>query len=80
MWQCLNVDVAMSKCKSQDVVLVMGDLNVKVGEGKEEDIVGSHGLGTRNKRGEILVITNVLESQIKEIYMGQSKFEHTQPN
>ena len=50
-----KVDAAMSQCKSQDVVLVMGDFNAKVGEGKEEDIVGPHGLGTRNERGEMLV-------------------------
>ena len=50
-----KVDAAMSQCKSQDVVLVMGDSNAKVGQGKEEDIVGPHGLGTRNERGEMLV-------------------------
>eukprot|EP00112_Aurelia_sp_Birch-Aquarium-sp1_P004263 Seg1481.3 transcript_id=Seg1481.3/GoldUCD/mRNA.D3Y31 product="Craniofacial development protein 2" protein_id=Seg1481.3/GoldUCD/D3Y31 len=30
----------------------MGDLNAKVGEGKYEDIVGSHGLGERNDRSD----------------------------
>ena len=30
-------------------------MNAKVGEGKEKDIVGPHGLGTRNERGEMLV-------------------------
>ena len=50
-----KVGAAMYQCKSQDVVLVMGDLNAKVGEGKGEDIVGPHGLGTRNERGEMLV-------------------------
>ncbi len=30
----------------------MGDLNAKVGEGKYEDIVGSHGLDERNERGD----------------------------
>ncbi|GFN90701.1 craniofacial development protein 2-like protein [Plakobranchus ocellatus] len=33
----------------------MGDFNAKVGEGREENIVGPHGLGTRNLRGEKLV-------------------------
>ena len=50
-----EVDGAISQCKSQDIVLVMGDLNTKVGEGNEEDIVGPHGLGTRNELGEMLV-------------------------
>ena len=45
----------MAQCKSQDVILVTGNLNAKVGEGKEEEIFGPHGLGTRNERGGMLV-------------------------
>ena len=30
----------------------MGDLNAKVGKDKYEDIVGSHGMGERNERGD----------------------------
>ncbi|XP_037776954.1 craniofacial development protein 2-like [Penaeus monodon] len=47
-----KVEAAMSQSKSQDIILGIGDLNTKVGECKEDDIVGPHGLGTRN---EILV-------------------------
>ncbi|GFO31953.1 craniofacial development protein 2-like [Plakobranchus ocellatus] len=33
----------------------MGDFNAKVGTGKVDDIVGKHGLGIRNERGEKLI-------------------------
>ena len=47
-----SLDKARQQCKSQEVILTMGDFNAKVGEGKETDIVGMHGLGVRNERGE----------------------------
>ena len=46
-----DVQKAMKQCKRHDVVFVMGDLNAKVGRGREEDIVGDFGLGERNERG-----------------------------
>lgn len=42
----------MSKCKSQERIFVIGDLNAKVDNGRDEDIVGQYGLGQRNNRGE----------------------------
>ena len=33
----------------------MGDFNAKVGEKKEEKIVGPYGLGSRNNNGEMLI-------------------------
>ncbi|VVC44948.1 Endonuclease/exonuclease/phosphatase [Cinara cedri] len=41
--------------KAEDNVIVMGDMNATVGEGKELAIVGQFGLGTRNDRGRILI-------------------------
>jgi len=38
--------------KSNDYILVMGDWNAVVGEGKEHVFVGHYGLGYRNNRGE----------------------------
>ena len=46
---------AFIQCKSQEVILVMGDINAKVGKGRQQDIVGPHGLGRRNERGDTWV-------------------------
>ena len=50
-----DLDKAMKQLKSQDIKIVMGDFNAKVGDAKIEDIVGPWGLGTENERGERLV-------------------------
>ena len=49
-----KLDTAKAQCKSQDVIIVMGDFNAKIGEGREEDIIGPYGLGIRNERGDRL--------------------------
>lgn len=41
---------------TQGIIIVMGDFNSKVGEGRTSDVIGSHGLGERNKRGDILEV------------------------
>ena len=46
---------AMDQTKTTDLVIVMGDLNAKVGKGKDGEIVGPYGLGTRNERGDRLI-------------------------
>ena len=38
--------------KNTDCIIIMGDFNGKVGEIKEEDIVGPYGLGQRNENGQ----------------------------
>ena len=50
-----EVEEAIAVAKTTDMVFVLGDLNAKVGRGKEEKTVGPHGLGIRNERGERLV-------------------------
>ena len=41
--------------KSDEVICIMGDLNAKVGDERYRNIVGMHGLGRRNERGEGLI-------------------------
>ncbi|GFO22294.1 craniofacial development protein 2-like [Plakobranchus ocellatus] len=51
----LDLEKAKKQCKSQDPVIIMGDFNAKVGEQRMDDVVGPHGLGQKNERGERLV-------------------------
>ena len=41
--------------KSDEAIRIMGDLNAKVGDERYQNIVGMHGLGQRNERGERLI-------------------------
>lgn len=50
-----DVTRARTQCKEHEVIIVMGDLNAKVGKGRYKDIVGEYGLGTRNDRGNRFV-------------------------
>lgn len=38
-----------------NTTILMGELNTKADRGKEFDIVGSHDLGIRNKKGDLFV-------------------------
>ena len=40
--------------KWDDIVIVMGDFNAKIGKVKQDEVLGPHGLGERNERGERL--------------------------
>ena len=48
---------AYGKCGSQDNVIVMGDMNAIVGSEQDppKEIVGGHGLGEHNERGDLWV-------------------------
>ena len=47
-----QLESAKKQSRSQDIVIVMGDLNDKVGKQRFQDTVGPHGLGEKNERGE----------------------------
>ena len=52
-----QLQTVVDSVHKHDILLVMGDLNAKVGEDNEgyENIIGSHGVGERNDKGERLV-------------------------
>ncbi|XP_072025376.1 craniofacial development protein 2-like [Amphiura filiformis] len=57
----------------RDLLIVLGDWNAKIGKSSEEsDIVGKHGLGTRNERGDILYDF----CAINNLVIGNTLFEH----
>uniref|UniRef100_A0A8D9AHH9 Craniofacial development protein 2 n=1 Tax=Cacopsylla melanoneura TaxID=428564 RepID=A0A8D9AHH9_9HEMI len=69
-----TINEIMKKLKKNEINIVMGDFNSKVGEGSTSDAVGPFGLGERNKRGDTLelfasthelVITNTWFKQPK---------------
>ena len=47
-----QVDSARRQCKPEEITLVVGDLNAKVGCGSSGEVVGNYGLGQRNERGD----------------------------
>src|SRR6478736_1080161 len=50
-----QLEEILGKQKGTDNVIVMGDFNAVVAEGKEDRVVGKFGLGKRNDRGERLI-------------------------
>lgn len=50
-----QLEKILKSAKNNEVTIVMGDFNAKIGQGKEGSIVGQYGLGTRNTRGDRLV-------------------------
>ena len=50
-----DLDKAMSICKNSEIKIVLGDFNAKIGEGRQDILVGPHGLGDRNERGDVIV-------------------------
>jgi len=48
-------DTVKLQKKFQDCLILMGDFNAKVGDKKEEDIVGPFSLGLRNDNGQSLI-------------------------
>ena len=49
------LDTIKNKCKSGEMLLVMGDWNAKIGCSVEQPMVGGYGLGSRNDREDLLV-------------------------
>ena len=52
-----QLDQTLAKIPKQDMVVLMGDFNAKVGSSNDnaEHVMGKHGLGTRNENSELLI-------------------------
>ena len=50
-----EIEQLMEQEKGSDYLVVMGDFNAVIGEGRDGVEVGEYGLGKRNDRGEKLV-------------------------
>lgn len=50
-----QVEIATKTFQDKNINIILGDLNAKVGEGQDEDVIGPYGLGNRNDRGDKLV-------------------------
>ena len=50
-----QLEVTMKQVKSNEILIIAGDMNAKIGQGKYADIVGNWRLGKRNERGDRLV-------------------------
>ena len=67
-----EVEKCLKQVKSNEILLILGDFNAKVGKEKFKDIAGQHGLGKRNKRGERLL--NFCEE--KKLIITNTFFQH----
>ena len=50
-----KMEELIDKQTGSDNMIIMGDFNAVVGEGREDSMVGKYGLGSRNEREERLV-------------------------
>lgn len=50
-----DVSRTMKLLRKEEVNIILGDFNAKVGQNRTENVTGEHGLGMRNDRGERLV-------------------------
>uniref|UniRef100_A0A8D8VHS4 Craniofacial development protein 2 n=2 Tax=Cacopsylla melanoneura TaxID=428564 RepID=A0A8D8VHS4_9HEMI len=51
-----SINEVLSKLKKEDITVVMGDFNAKLGAGQTSEYIGPFGLGERNQRGDELEI------------------------
>ena len=54
--ECYNLlESTLDQVKSNEVLVVMGDMNAKVGQERNGNIVGPCGMGEKNERGGKLI-------------------------
>ena len=50
-----QIEEALKQTNSQDMVIILGDFNAKVGKTATSTSIGKYGLGKTNERGELLI-------------------------
>jgi predicted secreted protein len=50
-----KVEEALKKVRKDSLIVIMGNFNAKIGQGKVGDTVGNFGLGERNDRGDRMI-------------------------
>ena len=50
-----QIEEALKQTNSQDMVIILGDVNTKVGKTATSTSIGKYGLGKTNERGELLI-------------------------
>ncbi|GFO42887.1 craniofacial development protein 2-like protein [Plakobranchus ocellatus] len=50
-----EIEKAKIYLKSQDIVIIMGNFNAKVGDERVEDVIGPSNIGAENERGSRLI-------------------------
>jgi len=67
------IQETMEECPSQDIVMIVGDFNAKVGaDSTNNEVCGRYGLGTANERGERLL--DFCHDQ--GLYIANTAFKH----
>lgn len=51
----MEVKELLNHAKSNEVTIIMGDMNAKIGDQEVDSVVGKYGLGERNNRGDRLI-------------------------
>jgi len=54
---CDLLEVTLHHVKESDIVILLGDLNAKIGDDNLglKNVMGRHGLGTRNENGNMFI-------------------------
>uniref|UniRef100_A0A8D8VTC7 Craniofacial development protein 2 n=1 Tax=Cacopsylla melanoneura TaxID=428564 RepID=A0A8D8VTC7_9HEMI len=50
----LSIQEIIKRLKKEEITIIMGDFNAKIGAGRTSNYVGQWGLGERNERGDML--------------------------
>lgn len=84
----IDLREAMKHTAANEMTVVLGDFNAKLGKGEDGNVIGKFGLGNRNERGEILahfckehgfaVMNTFFDHHPRRLYTWKSPADSTQ--